>query len=145
MRRAWLLAMAVAALDAAGVVDLAYSQEKAQPTPDGIEREKLYFAGWDPDESVPAYAYYKKGNKGMPVVIFCHGFGGSKENYGQQMQDLAAKGIFAVIVDAHLHGERKVPGLFPQGKNLGKLGEDHAIWLHQSAINHTVRDVTKVI
>jgi dienelactone hydrolase len=137
--------VAVAALGVAGVVSLGYSQEKAQPAPDGIEREKLYFAGWDPDESVPAYVYYKKGTKGMPVVIFCHGFGGSKDNFGQQMQDLANKGIFVVIVDAHMHGERRVPGVFPQGKNLGKLSEDYAIWLHQSAIAHTVRDVSKII
>ena len=37
------------------------SQEAKQPPKAGdIEREKLYLAGWDPDEPVPAYVYYKK-------------------------------------------------------------------------------------
>src|SRR5437016_4790725 len=91
----------------------------AQPSESPIEREKLFLAGWDPDEPVPAYAFYKKGNQAMPVVIFLHGLGGSKEQDGQRLRDLAGKGFFVVAIDAYLHGERKVPGIFPQGKNLG--------------------------
>jgi dienelactone hydrolase len=110
-----------------------------------IQREKLSLAGWDPDEPVPAYLYYKKGNKSMPVVIFMHGLGGSKEENVEHMQQWADKGLFVVALDAHLHGERKVPGMFPQGKNLGGLGTDYSIWVHQSAVSHTARDVSKVI
>jgi dienelactone hydrolase len=109
------------------------------------EREKLSLAGWDPDEPVPAYAYYKKGNKGMPVVIFLHGMGGSKEQSASRLQELARQGLFVLAIDAHLHGERKVPGIFPQGKSLGSLGTDYAIWVHQMSISHTARDVSKII
>src|SRR5262245_3063973 len=102
-----------------------------------IEREKLVLTAWDPDEPVPAYAYYKKGNKSMPVVIFLHGMGGSKEQSATRLQDLARKDLFVLALDAHLHGERKVPGIFPQGKSLGGLGTDYAIWVHQTSISHT--------
>ena len=50
-----------------------------------------------------------------------------------------------MTIDAHLHGERKVPGIFPQGKSLGALGTDYSIWVHQSAVSHTARDVSKII
>src|SRR5205823_5929815 len=104
-----------------------------------------YLAGWDPDEPVPAYVYYKKGNKAMPVVMFMHGLGGSKDSNVGRMQEWASKGLFVVAIDAHLHGERKIPGIFPQGKTLGRLGTDYAIWVHQSAVSHTARDVSKII
>ena len=110
-----------------------------------IEREKLTLAGWDPDEPVPAYAYHKKATKNMPVVIFLHGMGGSKEQSAARLQELARQGIFVLAIDAHLHGERKVPGIFPQGKNLSSLGTDYAIWVHQTSISHTARDVSKII
>jgi dienelactone hydrolase len=124
----------------------ALAQEGKQPLKDSpIVREKLYLAGWDPDEPVPAFLYYKKGNKAMPVVIFLHGLGGSKDQYVAHMQEWANKGLFVVTIDAHLHGERKVPGIFPQGKSLGGLGTDYSIWVHQSAIAHTARDVSRII
>src|SRR5262249_6995307 len=47
--------------------------------------------------------------------------------------------------DAYLHGERKVPGIFRPGKNMGNLGEDYSIWVHQSAVSHTARDVSRII
>ncbi len=144
----WMLMLAIvtAVFGAAVWLGPAFSQDVKQPTKDSqIERDKLFLAGWDPDEPVPVYAYYKKGNKAMPVVIFMHGLGGSKEQYVSRMQELAAKGLFVVVIDAHLHGERKVPGIFPQGKNLGGLGDDYSIWVHQSAIAHTARDVPKII
>jgi uncharacterized protein len=123
-----------------------FSQKSVQPPRDSpIKREKLFLAGWDPDEPVPAYAYYKKGNQAMPVVIFLHGLGGSKEQDGQRLRDLAGKGFFVVAIDAYLHGERKVPGIFAPGKNMGNLGEDYSIWVHQSAVSHTARDVSKII
>ena len=123
-----------------------FCQERTQPTGDTqIEREKLSLAGWDPDEPVPAFAYYKKGNKAMPVVIFLHGMGGSKERDAQHMRDLAGKGFFVLAIDAFLHGERKVPGVFRPGGKMGDLGEDYPIWVHQSSVSHTARDVSKII
>ena len=124
--------------------DVAVAQSQPQALKD-IEREQLSLAGWDPDEPVSAYAYYKKGNKGMPVVIFLHGMGGSKEQNASRLQQLARQNLFVLAIDAHLHGERKVPGIFPQGKSLGGLGTDYAIWVHQTSISHTARDVSKII
>jgi dienelactone hydrolase len=94
---------------------------------------------------VPGYLYYPKGGKALPVVIFLHGLGGSKEPYGKRLRALAARGLFVVAIDAHLHGERKVPGIFPKGKSLGGLGDDYSIWVHQSAVSHTARDVSRII
>jgi dienelactone hydrolase len=146
MRWILILGIVTTGLGTAAWSRPAFSQERKQPSKNSkIQREKLYLAGWDPDEPVPAYLYYKKGNKSMPVVIFMHGMGGSKEQYVQRMQQWADKGLFVVTIDAHLHGERKVPGIFPQGKNLGGLGTDYSIWVHQSAVSHTARDVSKVI
>jgi len=135
-----------AALGMAAWLVFASSQEVAQPAQGkSVEREKLSLAGWDPDEPVPAYVYCQKGNPPMPAVIFVHGFGGSKEQYVPRMQELAGKGFFVVAIDAYLHGERKVPGIFPAGKSLSGLGEDYSIWVHQSAVSHTARDVSKII
>jgi pimeloyl-ACP methyl ester carboxylesterase len=142
MRSALILGIVTVALGA--VARPGPAQEPA-PADGPIEREKLSLAGWDPDEPVPAYLYYKKGAKSLPVVIFMHGMGGSKEQYVPRMQELAAKGLFVVAIDAHLHGERKVPGIFPQGKSLGDLGTDYSIWVHQSAVSHTARDVARIL
>lgn len=146
MRWALILTSMAVAASMARPPSLAFSQDPAQsPKENPIERETLFLAGWDPDESVPAYAYYKKGSKAMPVIIFMHGLGGSKEQNAQQLRDLAGKGFFVVAIDAHLHGERKVPGIFAPVINLGNLGEDYSIWVHQSAVAHTARDVSKII
>jgi uncharacterized protein len=146
MRGLLIVAGVAGALGMASWTGLAPSQERPQP-PKGsaIEREKLLLAGWDPDEPVPAYAYYKKGNRAMPVVIFLHGLGGSKEVEGPRLRDLAARGFFVVAIDAYLHGERKVPGIFAPGKHLGNLGDDYSIWVHQSSVAHTSRDVSRII
>src|SRR6185369_9395951 len=54
-------------------------------------------------------------------------------------------GLFVLAIDAHLHGERKVPGLFERAKNIGDLSDDYNIWIHQSAVAHTARDVSRII
>src|SRR5579864_7028619 len=119
MRGLLIVAGVAGALGVAVWPGLAPSLERPQPAKgSAIEREKLLLAGWDPDEPVPAYAYYKKGNRAMPVVIFLHGLGGSKEAEGQRLCDLAARGFFVVAIDAYLHGERKVPGIFGPGRKM---------------------------
>lgn len=146
MRKNLSLAFLAAVLFTGAWSRLTYSQERDQPAKDGpVERENLYLAGWDPDEPVPAYVYYQKGNKAMPVVIFSHGLGGSKEHDARRMENLARRGLFVVQIDGHLHGERKIPGIFPQGKTLGRLGDDYSIWVHQSSISHTSRDISRII
>lgn len=145
-RGALILGSMIAASFVATWPRLAHSQERASRAQDvPIEREKLSMSGWDPDEPVPAYVYYKKGNRAMPVVIFMHGLGGSKEGDAQRLRDLAGKGFFVVAIDAYLHGERKVPGIFGPGRKMGDLGEDYSIWVHQSSVSHTARDVSKII
>src|SRR5262249_44848324 len=142
MRWVLILASLPAALGLAAWPAPGVCQEREQPPKASqIEREKLFLAGWDPDEPVPAYAHYRKGNRAMPVVIFMHGLGGSKEQDAQRLRTLAGKGFFVVAIDAYLHGERKVPGIFAPGKNMGALGEDYSIWVHQSSVSHTTRDV----
>ena len=84
MRWMVILGIVTTALGTATWLPPPFSQEAKQPPrASDIEREKLYLTGWDPDEPVPAYAYYKKGNRAMPVVIFMHGMRGSKEQDGQ--------------------------------------------------------------
>jgi dienelactone hydrolase len=144
-RRALLLGSIMAAIVAATWPGRVRSQERTQPPPDvPIEREKLSLSGWDPDEPVPAYAYYKKGNRAMPVVIFMHGIRGSKEGDADRLRKLADKGYFVLAIDAYLHGERKVPGMFDSGK-VGEMGNDYGIWVHQASVSHTARDVSKII
>jgi dienelactone hydrolase len=80
----------------------------------------------------------------MPVVIFMHGIRGSKEGDADRLRKLAGKGYFVLAIDAYLHGERKVPGMFDSGK-VGEMGDDYGIWVHQSSVSHTARDVSKII
>lgn len=42
----------------------------------------------------------------MPVVVFLHGMGGSKEQSAARLQELARKGLFVLAIDAHLHGAK---------------------------------------
>jgi dienelactone hydrolase len=141
----WILIPGIALLFEVCSVLVSAQERPAAPAAGDIEREKLSLPGCDPDEPVPAYAYYKKGTQSMPVVFFLHGIGGSKEHDGDRMRALAAKGFFVVQIDAHLHGERKVPGMFELRKNMGDLGDNYSIWFHQSAVSHTARDVSRII
>jgi dienelactone hydrolase len=144
--RSILLVLLLAAIPGLVLLGAADKKPSSREGPKAsISREKLSLAGWDPDEPVPAYAYYKKGNRAMPVVIFLHGLGGNKEQDENRLRALAGKGFFVLAIDAYLHGERKVPGIFAPGKNMGNLGEDYSIWVHQSAVSHTARDVSKII
>ncbi|HWG42785.1 MAG TPA: dienelactone hydrolase family protein [Gemmataceae bacterium] len=140
---ALILGSMIAAIVAASWPGLARSEERPPRRDIPIEREKLSLSGWDPDEPVPAYAYYKKGNRAMPVVIFMHGIRGSKGGDGQRLRDLADRGYFVLAIDAYLHGERKIPGMVRNLSDLG--GEDYSIWVHQSSVSHTARDVSKII
>src|SRR5947209_2183897 len=83
MRSTWILGIAVLLAPSFAPVP---AQEPKNPL---VDRESLNFTGWDPDETVPAHVYYKKGNKAMPIVIFMHGMGGFKEQYPARMEDWA--------------------------------------------------------
>jgi dienelactone hydrolase len=50
------------------------------------------------------------GGKRAPLVLLSHGFTGCKENWLEQLDELTAKGYFAVAMDNRLHGERAGAG-----------------------------------
>jgi hypothetical protein len=112
--------------------------------PGGLVREKLRLPGFDPDEAVPAIAFRPSSGGPFPVAFALHYFRGSKETMEGWCRDLAARGIFAIAIDAHLHGERSVGGIF-HGDNIAALGEEYSIWVHQTSIARTARDVPVIL
>jgi len=108
--------------------------------PGGLVRERLRLPGFDPDEAVPAIAVHPAAGGPFPVAIVIHGFRGGKEGMEGWCRELAARGVFAVALDAHLHGERSIAGVF-HGDRIAFLGEEYAIWVHQTSIARTVKDV----
>jgi hypothetical protein len=108
--------------------------------PGGLVRERLRLPGFDPDEAVPAIAIHAAAGGPFPVALCLHCFRGAKENLEAWCRDLAARGIFAVTIDAHLHGERSVAGIF-HGDNIASLGGEYSIWIHQTSIARTAKDV----
>jgi dienelactone hydrolase len=112
--------------------------------PGGLVREQLRLPGADPDESVPAIAIHPARGGPFPVCFVLHYFRGAKEDSEPWCRDLAARGLFAVAIDAHLHGERSVSGIF-HGDNIASLGEEYSIWVHQTSIAHTARDVPVIL
>ncbi len=59
-------------------------------------------------------------------------------------RDLAKRGIFAITIDAHLHGERSIAGVF-HGEKISSLGDEYSIWVHQTSIARTVKDVPVIL
>ena len=112
--------------------------------PGGLVREKLSLPGFDPDEGVPAVAIHPVSGGPFPVAICLHSFRGAKENLEPWCRDLAARGIFAITLDAHLHGERSIAGIF-HGDNIASLGGEYSIWVHQPSIARTAKDVPIIL
>jgi pimeloyl-ACP methyl ester carboxylesterase len=112
--------------------------------PGGLVRERLRLPGFDPDEAVPAIAIHPASGGPFPVAIVLHSFRGAKENLEAWCRDLAARGIFAVAIDAHLHGERSIAGIF-HGDDIASLGGEYSIWVHQTSIARTVKDVPVIL
>ena len=112
--------------------------------PGGLVRERLRLPGFDPDEAVPAIAIHPASDGPFPVAICLHWFRGAKENLEPWCRDLAARGIFAITLDAYLHGERSVAGIF-HGDNIAALGDEYSVWVHQTSIARTARDVSVIL
>jgi len=112
--------------------------------PGGLVREKLRLPGFDPDEAVPAVAFHPASGGPFPVAIALHGFRCAKEELEAWCRDLAARGVFALALDAHLHGERSVAGVF-HGDKIASLGAEYSIWVHQTSIARTARDVPVIL
>jgi len=135
------LSLLVTALSAAGAAAPPEMQVlERRDLPGGLVREKLRLPGFDPDEAVPAIAIHPASGGPFPVCIALHPFRGAKENLEVWCRDLAARGIFAISIDAHLHGERSVTGIF-HGDKIASLGDEYSIWVHQTSIARTARDV----
>ena len=112
--------------------------------PGGLVRERLRLPGFDTDEAVPAIAIHPASGGPFPVCIVLHCFRGAKENLEPWCRDLAARGIFAIAIDAHLHGERSIAGVF-HGNEIASLGEEYSIWVHQTSIARTAKDVPVIL
>jgi uncharacterized protein len=112
--------------------------------PGGLVRERLRLPGFDADETVPAIAIHRASGGPFPVCIVLHYFRGAKESLEPWCRDLAARGIFAIAIDAHLHGERSVAGIF-HGDKIASLGEEYSIWVHQASIAHTAKDIPVIL
>jgi pimeloyl-ACP methyl ester carboxylesterase len=110
----------------------------------GLVREKLRLPGFDPDEVVPAVAVHPAAGGPFPIAICLHSFRGAKENLESWCRDLAARGVFAITLDAHLHGERSIAGVF-HGDNIASLGGEYSIWVHQSSVARTAKDVPIIL
>jgi len=115
-----------------------------QDLPGGLVRERLRLPGFDPDEAVPAIAIRPASGGFFPVAICLHCFRGAKENLEPWCRDLATQGIFALSIDAHLHGERSIAGIF-HADNIAALGGEYSIWVHQTAIARTAQDVPVIL
>ena len=61
----------------------------------------------DSEQRVPGIMIKRADSQGRrPVVITLHGTGGSKEDFGGVLQELANRGFVAVAIDGRYHGER---------------------------------------
>lgn len=112
--------------------------------PGGLVRERLRLPGFDPDETVPAIAVHPASGGPFPVAFCLHYFQGAKESCEGWCRDLAARGVFAVAIDAYLHGERSVSGVF-HGDDIASLGREYSIWVHQTAIARTAQDIPIIL
>lgn len=68
---------------------------------------------------VPVLLSRPSGREPAPLVLLSHGFSRNKEDWLEQLGQLAAKGYFAVAMDNRFHGERAGPdfsSLLPEGK-----------------------------
>jgi dienelactone hydrolase len=108
-----------------------------------VVKERILLPGWDPDEPVPAFTYRPQGAADLPMIIFLHGLGRDKERFASRLPAVAEAGFLVVAIDAYLHGERREPSVFPP--HVGDLRDSLAVWVHQTCISHTARDVSRII
>jgi len=107
---------------------------------DDVVREKVLFPGWDPYEPVSAYVYRKPKAEKLPVVIFIHGMGSNKSWQAEWHRQLAERGYAVIAIDAHLSGDRAI------ATSIGGIkGEQNWVWPHQTVVNHTANDVSRIL
>jgi dienelactone hydrolase len=89
---------------------------KVDPKPEFTSEEKddltVQTGGFfsEPDEKVPTIILKQTARRSrLPVVVYLHGTGKSKNSRPELLRDLARRGYLAVAIDARYHGDR-VPG-----------------------------------
>jgi pimeloyl-ACP methyl ester carboxylesterase len=105
-----------------------------------IVRETVLFPGWDPYEPVSAFFYHKPKAEKLPVLIFIHGMGSRKSFQADWHRELAERDLAVISIDAHLSGDRAIAT--PIG---GIKAEQNWVWPHQTTMNHTANDVSKML
>lgn len=105
-----------------------------------VVRQSVLFPGWDPYEPVPAYVYFQRNAERLPVVIFIHGMGANKTFLAVWHLELAERGFAVISLDAHLSGDRRI------ATSIGGIkGEQDWVWPHQTVVNHTANDVSRIL
>jgi hypothetical protein len=105
-----------------------------------VIKQTVLLPGWDPYEPVSAYFYLPPNAEKLPVVIFIHGMGADKNYLAGWHEDLAKRGFAVMSIDAHLSGDRKI------ATSIGGIkGEQNWVWPHQTVVNHTSNDVSKIL
>jgi pimeloyl-ACP methyl ester carboxylesterase len=105
-----------------------------------VIRQTALLPGWDPYEPVPAYIYFRRSPDKLPVVIFIHGMGTDKNYLAAWHSKLAERGLAVISLDAHLSGARKIK------TSIGGIkGEQDWVWPHQTVVNHTANDVSRIL
>jgi len=115
----------------------------ADASPTEVVKEDLLLPGWDPDEPVPATIYRPACGGKLPVVFVLHGINCSRHESAPRMPSLAVAGFMCIAIDGFLHGGRREPSVFSSG--LADLADDFAIWVHQTCVSYTARDVSRII
>jgi esterase/lipase len=67
---------------------------------------KKFFTGKITIDTIPALVCHKKEIKNSPLIIFSHGFTGTKEDFLEEMKLYAEHNFFTVSIDNKGHGER---------------------------------------
>jgi uncharacterized protein len=104
----------------------------------------------DDPEKIPSLLFFPNGANNLPLVFFVHGFCGSKEQHIEVGYQLAKAGLFAVLIDAHLHGERIGPPIDnldnPDRRYVYPPGTGFDTWqvMFECAL-HTAADIHRLI
>lgn len=90
---------------------------------------------------IPVIVCYKKDSENLPVIIFSHGFRGSKEDFLDDMNIYAKNNLFTISIDNRGHGERKEKHFSEYAFKNAKLN----ILKVRKLINETAKDIPEVI
>jgi dienelactone hydrolase len=105
-------------------IKIGYEIEKhASVTKFYSEMPILIECGLLTEEKIPVLFCYQEGTSQLPIVFFNHGNGQDAVDYISMGIALAQAGFFAVLMDARMHGRRRMPDFNERflGKDYKKL------------------------